>query len=140
MLRLSEIQNEGRVLSELSTHGCVAREERQLTYRRKRGCKSRHIHFLARHALVELMPIELCLALRPAGPHKNYHILDPLLLFSPKDMQPAAAHKNNHRPAGDILPSRRQERFRSVPAIDGELSRSTLQRSVIRLTGDGFDE
>jgi hypothetical protein len=30
---------------ELSLFGCVAREERRPVQRRKRGCKSRHIHF-----------------------------------------------------------------------------------------------
>ena len=61
MQRLIESLNESKRLSELSIDGYVASEERRPTYRRKRGSKSHHIHFIAGHSPVELIPIELCL-------------------------------------------------------------------------------
>ncbi len=45
MLPLAEILSTGYGLSELSTFGCVVREERRPRQCRKRGCKSRHILF-----------------------------------------------------------------------------------------------
>ena len=85
--------------------GCVAREERRLRQRRKRGCKSRRIHLSPDPSLVEGLRKLHYEKRQPAVSRKfslAYTISTPLSVYHRLTLADA---RNDRRPAGHILVS-----------------------------------
>lgn len=82
MAYLTEIILENESFMDNANPWMCHSEDRRIGFRRKRGCKSRHIHLFPESLLEECLTTVPRQQRRSAGPRSSSHISSSLLLFS----------------------------------------------------------